>query len=117
MDYLYDFEVNVSPGERACIYVAKIVGEDPKYNYRREFVPMVQRKIEDGYQCEPELEDYGIYERSIKWFEDKPNGRFRGRCQEWYLVFDCYPYKIPAETVADTWQWLSKFLAEGGAVA
>lgn len=117
MDSLYDFEVKVSPNVRACTYVAKIVGEDPTYKYRREFVPMVQREIADGYRYEPELDDYGVYERSIKWYEDKPNGRFLGRNRQWYLVFDCGPYKIPPWTVMDTWRWLSKFLAEGGAAA
>ena len=117
MDDLYDFEVKNEPGTRTSVYVAKIVGEDPHYTYRREFVPVERRTTEDGCRYEPELDDYGVYERSVKWFEDKPGGRFLGKTQHWYLVFDCGAYRIPPWTVTYTWKWLSRFLAEGGAAA
>ena len=114
MDDLYDFEVKSNQGTRTSVYVAKIVGEDPEYIYQREFVPMEQRSTKDGCRYEPEIEDYGVYERSVKWFEDKPGGKFLGRSQKWYLVFDCTSVPLPPWTVKHTWQWLSMFLAATG---
>ena len=114
MDSLYDFEVKVSPDVCANTYVAKIIGEDPIYKFQREFVPITQHETEDGYRCEPELGDYGVYERSTKWFEDKPGGKFLGRSRQWYLVFDCGSYKIPEWAVTGTWRWLTLYLATHG---
>ena len=115
VDYIYDFEIKDEPGIRTDVYVAKIVGEHPDYIYRREFVIVNQHATADGHRYEPELDDYGVYECSVKSFEDRPGGRFLGRSRQWFLLFDCAPYEIPEQTVMDTWRWLSKFLAEGGA--
>lgn len=114
MDDLYEFTVRKEPGTRTEVYVAKLIGEDPTYIYRREFVPLEQRMTEDGFLYAPELDSYGVFECSIKWYEDIPDGKFLGRGQRWYLVFDSTPYRIPPWTVTDTLRWLSKFLAAKG---
>ena len=114
MDDLYDFEVKRSPGRRAQVYVAKVVGEDPGFIFKRKFATLEQHRTKDGYRYEPELDDFGVYERSVKWFEDKPGGKFLGRNRTWYLVFDCMPVPIPPWNVTDTLRWLSRFLAYRG---
>ena len=116
MDSLYDFKVTLSPDTCIRAYVAKIVGEDQKYKYKRKFVHLHSRKTAEGYQYEPDLDDYGVYELSIKYYENIPDGRYLGRYQRWYLVFDGMDVPLAKEAVLHTCRWLNMYLSTKGDV-
>ena len=93
----YEFFVRNVPDAHSRVYVAKIVGSDPKYIFSRRFLPLSGAERDDGQEYWTTLDDYGVYERSVKWFADavddddagrKGGDRFLFCNREWFVVLD-----------------------------
>lgn len=107
----YDFHVKESPDTCTQVYVAKILGGHPEYKFRREFVPLTRSASSGGSNYIADVEDFGVYEKRVKWFEAEPDGVLVDRERTWFLMFDGVDYEIKQDFVMDTWRWLTKFLA------
>ena len=114
-DSFYDFFVKDIPDACTKVYVAKILGKHPEYKYRREFVPLKQYAASDGFDYIADVDDFGVYECSVKRYKDGPDGILVERDRTWFMMFDGVAYKLRAELVMDTWRWLENFLEDGEA--
>ena len=115
MDSTYEFYVKEAPDTCAKVYVAKILGGHPDYIYRREFAPLTQFTTPGGFHYMAEVDDFGVYECSVKRYEDEPDGDLVERDRTWFMMFDGVAYQLKPELVMDTWRWLENFLEDGEA--
>ena len=93
----YDFFVPASPDAHSRVYVAKILGRDPKYVFKRKFLPLSGSEKDGGQKYWTVLDDYGVYECAVKWFANanddddadrKDNDRFLFCNRDWFVVMD-----------------------------
>ena len=107
---VFGFTVPVVPGQNPEVYMAKITGEDPEYIYRREFVDLTMRDASDGRMYRPvKIDNYGIYEISIKWREAKQGGETLRRERYWFVMIDQTEFFLPQELVFDTLRWVKRY--------
>ena len=66
----YSFFVPPQPGAHNRVFVAKILGSDPKYVFHRKFVNYDSKDKYGGLLCWFELDMYGLYECGINWYKD-----------------------------------------------
>ena len=115
----FGFSLPTIPGQRPEVYFAKILGSDPDFIYRRRFIYLLINDTTDGHFYEPEeLDDYGVYEISVKWREDKQGGQVLRRERYWFLMINNTEFPLPQEMVLETLQWIMHYeKATGGDAA
>ena len=109
---LYEFKVDKRPGAISKKYVAKILGSHPKYGFQRAFAPLrCTGNCGDALGYAAEVDDFGVYECSVKWFEGIPDGRFLGRKVTWFVMFDgLVDHEVPKEEVLEEVKFIKRFL-------
>ena len=114
LETYYDFNVPIIPGTRTDVYAAKILGKSERFMFKRQFLPCFRTRIKDGYRYVVDVNYYGIYEISVKRFEDEPDGKLIERSRTWLLVFDGEFHKIQQRAVLATLRNLRQYLKKHG---
>ena len=68
--FFYEFVAQEFPGTQLQIYAAQVQGPDPNYVFKRRFLELWSYKVENGLECEADLNECGIYEFSIRWLQE-----------------------------------------------
>ena len=106
----YEFVAQEFPGTQLQVYAAQIQGPDPNYVFKRRFLELWSYKVENGLECEADLNECGIYEFSIRWLAAGKSSEDQHRVRWWGLVYDGAFYPIPREDVMVVWHWLQEYL-------
>ena len=76
------------------VYVAKILGSHPDYVFARQFLDLECSKSDDGWNFWADLDGYGVYEFSLKWYRDHITCEADKGCMvrfmRWFMVIDGY---------------------------
>ena len=63
-----------------------------------------------SYHYTANVDNYGVYECSVKRVEDMPDGLMLGRTRSWFIMFDGERYDLPAGKVKGAYLWLRDYL-------
>ena len=85
-------------GTRVNCYVAKILGSDPQYIFRRKFVPYRKKSYKDYTVCWYTIYVEGVYEESIDYY-DIVTDKLIKREREWFIFFGDTIYDIDKSEV------------------
>ena len=115
LDTFYEFDVLEIPNTRVQAYVDNIIGRHPKYVYKRKFTHLTRRKKPGGYRYVADVEYFGVYEQSVKRYEDIPDGELIERTRSWFVMYDGERYDIFSWNVMVAVLWLREYLRGGKA--
>ena len=109
-------DVEGIPNARHRVYVAKIIGSHPEYILERQFLDLECTSADNVWYYSAELEDYGVYEYSVKWFsdykKDEDDDGFLYGYRGWFMVvYGFIHHYIPLrDSVLPELQKLKKYL-------
>ena len=91
---VYTFDVKDIPNTHHRAYVAKVIGSHPDYVLNRMFLDLRCSARDNGCHYTAELEDFGVYEFSVKWYKDqkldKDSDGFMYGYRGWFVQIDGY---------------------------
>ena len=114
----YGFEVKAIPNAHHRAYMAKIICSHPEYILDRQFLDLRRITKDDGWYYSADLEDFGVYEYSVKWFSDqktdKDSDGYLYRYRGWFVQIDGFVHHYIKERkdVLPELRKLKRFLRE-----